>query len=84
MNAIKTARRLIEAKPESHAAQALAELVLSLESEGPFNLRRLYELDLKEFDLALQILAEWRIDRYAAGKAKLFDLSWQLRGQAQG
>ena len=81
MNAIKTARRLIESKPESLAARTLAELVLSLESETPFNLRPLYELDLKEFELALEILADWRIDRYAAGKAKLFDMSWQLRAQ---
>lgn len=78
MNAIKTARKFIEANPSSEAARTLAQLVLALESESPFHVGALYSLNLTSFDLAIDILKEWRIDRYYAGKAKLFDLSVQI------
>jgi len=78
VNAIKHARKLLEADPTSEAAKTFAHLVLALESEGDFSLTRLYDLDIQNFDLAMKILAEWRIDRYYAGKAKLFDLSHQI------
>lgn len=78
MNAIKTARKLIAADPDSEAARALASLVLALESEAVFDIHRIYTLDHAVFELAIDILTEWRIDRYYAGKAKLFDLSHQV------
>ncbi|AMM22974.1 hypothetical protein [Variovorax sp. PAMC 28711] len=78
MNAIKTARKIISANPVSDSSRTLAQLVLALESEGAFSVTELYKLDLKNFELAIEILKEWRIDRYYAGKAKLFDLSVQV------
>ncbi len=78
MNAIKLARQAIIANPASEASKTLAALVLALESAGSFELSSLYKLDYKSFRLALDILEEWRIDRYYAGKAKLFDLSVQV------
>lgn len=79
MNAIKRARRYIEQSPNESAAAVLARLVLALEeSEHGFELSDLYELDLEHFDLAIDILKEWRLDRYYAGKAKLFDISLQM------
>ena len=77
MNAIKKARRLISADPYHRAARTLAHLVRALESDEPFQLGSMYELDYEDFDLALDILKEWRLDRYAMGKAKLFDLAVQ-------
>ena len=78
MNAIKSARKFIAANPEDPSAQILARLVLALESEHGFELVELYKLDFDRFDLAIDILKEWRLDRYYAGKSKLFDLSLQL------
>lgn len=78
MNAIKEAKKLIARDPFKESAKALADLVLSLESREPYRLERLYELDLDQFDLALQILKEWRLDRYYAGKAKLYDAATHL------
>jgi hypothetical protein len=78
MNAIKSARKLIAADPDSKAARALSSLVLALESQAVFDLSSLYTLDYPVFELAMDILKEWRIDRYYAGKAKLFDLSHQV------
>ncbi len=79
MNAVKKARRLIEADPFSESAKTLAALVLSLESGASFEVARLYELDLKTFEVAIDIFKEWRIDRYYAGKGKLFDLSVMVK-----
>ena len=56
----------------------LARLVLSLASEEPFKLADLYTLNEEHFELAIDMLNEWRLDRYYMGKAKLFDLSWQV------
>ena len=78
MHAIKSARHLIEADPATDAARILSRLVLSLESESDFNIASLYALDINAFELAMDILKEWRIDRYYAGKAKLFDVSYQV------
>ncbi|HYP84999.1 hypothetical protein [Variovorax sp.] len=78
MNAIKRARHFIEQNPQERAAKVLSSLVLALETEHSFELSQLYELDLAAFELAIEILKEWRLDRYYAGKAKLFDISLQL------
>lgn len=78
MNAIKRARRFIEQVPQDPAAQVLSGLVLALETEHSFQISDLYGLDLEHFELAIEILKEWRLDRYYAGKAKLFDLSLQV------
>jgi len=79
MISIKAARRFIEHNPDDPDAKVLADLVLSLEDESSFSLSNLYRLKPDQFELAINILQEWRIDRYYAGKAKLFDISWQLR-----
>lgn len=78
MNAIKSARKFIVANPSSESARTLAQLVLALESETQFQIADIYKLDLETFDIAIDILKQWRIDRYYAGKAKLFDLSMQV------
>lgn len=79
MIAIKAARKFIEAEPDDPDAKVLANLALALENESPFSLGDLYGLKRGNFELAIEILNEWRIDRYYAGKAKLFDVSWQQR-----
>ena len=78
MNAIKSARKFIVSNPASESSRTLAQLVLALESETKFEIADLYKLELETFEIAIDILKEWRIDRYYAGKAKLFDLSMQV------
>ena len=82
MLAIKKARKLIEANPTDGASKTLAELVLALETETPFNLAEIYKLDYKRFEIALEILAEWRLDRYYAKKLRLVDVSNLAKGLA--
>ena len=83
MRAIKKARRLILNQPQTLAAQTLSRLILSLENETEFSISDLYQLDLKEFDLAINLLEEWRLDRFYEGKAKLFDVSMHYREISQ-
>ena len=77
MRAIKEARKLIEREPQTVAAQTLSRLVLALENQSPFSIAELYSLNFEHFNLALEILKDWRIDRYYASKVKLFDVSTQ-------
>jgi hypothetical protein len=77
MRAIKEARHLIEKSPNDDAAKILARLVLALEAEASFAITEIYKLDMDQFQLALKILQEWRLDRYYAGKARLFETALQ-------
>lgn len=83
MIAIKKARKLIAEDPTSAASQTLADLVVALEAQKDFSLHALYELDMKRFELALDILKEWRLDRYYASKLRLLDASAQALVLAQ-
>jgi hypothetical protein len=79
MRSIKALRKFIETHPGDPAAKVLADLVLALEDETAFQLSDIYDLDPKHFELAVNVIADWRLDRFYLGKAKLFDVSWQHR-----
>ena len=83
MNQIKKARRLIETNPDSGAAKTLANLVRALESDEKLALADLYDLSYDDFEIAIGILKEWRLERYYSGKAKLHDLSVQMASMAR-
>ncbi|MBI2728722.1 MAG: hypothetical protein HYX42_20980 [Polaromonas sp.] len=78
MNAIKRARRLIKSDPTSASAITLANLVRALESDEAFALGDLYKLGFDDFNLGLDVLKEWRLDRYYMSKGKLIDIAVQL------
>lgn len=84
MNAFKEAKRLIAADPFSDTARTLTDLVIALESAQAFQLERLYSLDMRSFELAVQIIGEWRLDRYYAKKGKLLDLSVEVQSLGRG
>jgi hypothetical protein len=79
MLAIKKARKLIETNPADPSSRIIAELVLALQSETSISVAQLYTLDNKQFELALEILDEWRLDRHYASKLLLIDTSLQLQ-----
>ena len=74
MNAIKEIRKYLEKHPESEASRTLARLAASLAEEGLFDLGELYELDHQSFTLAIELLRDWRLDRYYAARIRLFDV----------
>ena len=82
MRAIHEARNFIERNPSDPSAKTLSGLVEALESEAEFPIAHIYQLDLDRFNLALEIFREWRLDRYFAGRAKLFDASKRINSAA--
>ncbi|MDZ4103227.1 MAG: hypothetical protein U1E12_16280 [Hydrogenophaga sp.] len=84
MLAVKKARKLIQASPESPGAKTLAALVIALESDQAFALSQLYSLSYSQFELALEILGEWRLDRHFNSKGRLLDTSLQASELAGG
>jgi hypothetical protein len=48
-------------------------VILALESGHDFPVTDLYKLNAEEFELAIELLKDWRIDRFYIGKAKAFD-----------
>jgi hypothetical protein len=79
MSALKQARKLIEKNPASKDAQTLSRLVLSLETDQAMSLKEIYDLSYDAFQLAIEVMRDWRIDRYYASKVKLLDLSMQVK-----
>jgi hypothetical protein len=73
MNAIKAIRKHLEKNPDAPSSQALARLVAALAEEKSYPLDELYEMDYEAFEMALELLRDWRLDRYYASRLKLFD-----------
>lgn len=78
MLALKKARKLISENPTSKEAHTLSYLIVALEMGHEFLLSELYKLSYNHFELALDVIKEWRLDRYHASKVKLYDWAWQL------
>ena len=77
MRAVKKIKHIIEKNPKDPVSQIFSKLISSLAEEADFTLKDLYLLDAKEFQMAMDILQEWRLDRYYMGKAKVFDVAQQ-------
>ena len=73
MNAIKKVRLYMEAHPSRRESRVLAQLAASLADERAFPLADLYALDLEAFELAIDLMKDWRLDRYYAARLKLLD-----------
>ena len=73
MNAIKAIRKHLEKNPDAPSSKALARLVAALAEERSFSLAELYSMDYQTFEMALDLLRDWRLDRYYAARLKLFD-----------
>jgi hypothetical protein len=74
MNAIKQVRKYLEQHPTRKSSHFLANLVEALGEEREIPLRDLYELDHEAFELAIELIKDWRLDRYYAARIKLFDV----------
>ena len=74
MRAIQKIETFVESSPESVDAQALVRLILSLQAEAELSSSDLYKLNAEHFDLAMELLRDWRIDRFYRGRAKAFNL----------
>lgn len=73
MNAIKQVRHYLIRHPQTPSANVLRRLVIALGEERAFPICELYEMDLESFDLALELMQDWRLDRHYAARIRLFD-----------
>ncbi len=76
-NAVREVARFIKRSPETNDSMVLWEMCKALESKSVFELHRLFELNLKSFEMAMELLDEWRIDRWIVERRiqKYIDLS---------
>ena len=73
MRAIKKVKKFIEISPNSIEGLTFARVILALESDQEFPVTELDKLNSDDFDLAIELLRDWRIDRFYIGKAKALD-----------
>lgn len=67
MFAIQRLQDYLQSSASPAAARELNRLLDALRQEKEFPLSSLYEIDYEAFELAMEALRDWRIDRYYAG-----------------
>jgi hypothetical protein len=67
-NAIKSVAKIVRRDPASEEAVTLRALCEALEQGEPFQLQSLFTMKGKAFDLALELIEEWRFDRHVASR----------------
>ena len=82
MNAAKKIRKLIENNQEPEQITILKSLVLAIEKGEPFRLQSLYDLNMPHFDLAIELIQDWRFDHHISSRSKLWEqLANELRAR---
>jgi sulfur relay (sulfurtransferase) DsrF/TusC family protein len=72
MNAAKKIRRFIEENQDPEQVQVLKDLAAALEMGRAFDLGSLYQIDMRYFEVALD-LKDWRFDHHIAARSKLLE-----------
>lgn len=73
MNAAKKIRRFIEENQDPEQVRVLKDLAAALEMGRPFDLGSLYQIDMRYFEVALDLLKDWRFDHHIAARSKLLE-----------
>lgn len=63
-NAVKSIARYVRKNENDEESIILRELCEALETGKSFELVRLYDIKPKAFEMALDLLSEWRFDRH--------------------
>ncbi|MBU1690184.1 MAG: hypothetical protein KJ958_08685 [Gammaproteobacteria bacterium] len=71
MNNLKKLEKRILKTPDDLASQVFIELIKALDQKECFNLATIYDLDYDDFQLVLDVLKDWRLDRYAKTRKRL-------------
>ncbi|MEJ8676118.1 hypothetical protein [Chromobacterium amazonense] len=73
MNAAKKIRRFIEEGHDPQQMHVLKELAAALEMGRSFDLSKLYDIDMRYFDVAIDLLKDWRFDHHISSRSKLLE-----------
>lgn len=71
MHAAKKIRKLWEDDSQDHGVIMLIALADALDREQDFHLEKLYDLSSKHFELALELMNDWRLGRHTTARGKL-------------
>ena len=82
VKAIHDIRRYLNDHSDSPSAQVLSRLPATLSREETLQLSDLYSLDWETFELAIELLQDWRIDRYYAEQTNLLSVPVNAESQA--
>lgn len=63
MRALRQIRDRCESHPRAPSTAILCSLVQALAQHRPFEIERLCDLDREHFEIALELLDDWRIQR---------------------
>jgi hypothetical protein len=71
MDALFTALRRIRLDPNDSSSRAFSMLINALDAGEQFDLNALYALNYRDFQLAVELMKQWRLDsfRYERGWA---------------
>jgi hypothetical protein len=73
MNAAKRIRKFLVQNPSHPSSSILSRLVVSIGEESAISLDDMYALNYETFGYVLDLLKEWRLDRYNVSKLRLLD-----------
>lgn len=71
MNTLKILEKRLIDEPHDPESKILERLVKALCLKEDFKLAEIYELGYEDFELALGIMKNWRLDRYTKTKERL-------------
>jgi hypothetical protein len=74
MNVLKRLEKHLKQGQGDGANPVFERLIRSLCLNSSFNLAELYELNYDDFELALEVLKNWRLDRYTKTKDRLKEM----------
>lgn len=61
----------------SDVSVALSKLILALENSQECALKPMYNLGMDDFNLLIEVMKDWRLDRFYEGKTKLISIALQ-------
>ncbi|MBT9611846.1 MAG: hypothetical protein IV108_01100 [Burkholderiales bacterium] len=70
----KIAKRLKDSTTDPESAIIFRDLIQALHTQREFQLTRFYNLNYEDFDLALSLLIEWRLQRFTMVEGGLVGL----------
>jgi hypothetical protein len=71
MNTLKKIEKRLLKNPDEPASQLFRDLIRALYQKEDFNLSTIYDLDYEDFELVLEVLKDWRLDRFTKTKERL-------------
>jgi len=74
VNTLKKLEKRLTTRPDDPDNIAFHNLVEALCLKEPLDMATLYQLPLEDFDLAMAIMKDWRLDRYTKTKGRLREL----------